>query len=400
MTDTQQRFVFVFFLFVFSAASSAQEIKLADFLSSYMSDERVVSIQVEPKVIYLEDAKESYNFNFDFILTNLTDNELQLRFIKVAVYDQQNNLLHYRYLNHNGVGTPGIHSLGKYELNARETTSLYNPFFSFPKSLEIAYLRFMFTYADKITNKQYYYGNIVVTPRVYQQLVKLTLPLKGLGTILDGHDYFSHHRRFSPTIVRDFTNNQFGGNFSRYALDFVSIGENGSLRQLSPEALATSFDFNVKNARNFYTDQRTVYSPGDGEVVEVVKHLDDLYDSRFDMKKAVEEKQVKSIAGNYVVIRHNDREFSHMFHFLQDSIKVSVGQSVKAGQPIGLIGFSGAATLYSHLHYQLMNGQDFLTAQSLPAKFSNVTLLSGSKKNHFAEVSLDTGDFYLGDDAD
>ena len=40
---------------------AAQEIKLADFLSSRMSDEQVVSIKTEPSTIYFERAKDSYN---------------------------------------------------------------------------------------------------------------------------------------------------------------------------------------------------------------------------------------------------------------------------------------------------------------------------------------------------
>lgn len=368
-------------IFMVSVVSNAQQVKLADFLSDYMSEDKVVDIQVEPQVVYLEEGKENNNVNFDFVLSNLTDNVLQLRFIKVAVYDQQDNLLSYRYLNHNGVGTPGIHSLGNYELKAKEQTSLYNPFFNYSKSQKIGYLRFMFTYVDMKTKQQFYYGNIVVTPTIYQQKARLTVPLKGLGTILDGHDYFSHHRRFSPTIVRNFTHNQLTGNFSRYALGFVSIGKNGSLRQLPDQALTTSFDFKVKNAKIFYTDQQTVYSPGDGEVIEVVNDQDDLYDSRFNMKQAIDDKQVKRIAGNFVVIRHNTGEYSHLFHLLKGSIIVSSGQKVKAGQSLGLIGFSGAATTYSHLHYQLMNGSDFTKAESLPVLFSDVTLLSGDKKN-------------------
>ena len=32
------------------------------------------------------------------------------------------------------------------------------------------------------------------------------------------------------------------------------------------------------------------------------------------------------------------------------------------------------ATTYSHLHYQLLDGQNFLIAESLPARFTNITL--------------------------
>ncbi|MCW8925781.1 MAG: M23 family metallopeptidase, partial [Xanthomonadales bacterium] len=161
------------------------------------------------------------------------------------------------------------------------------------------------------------------------------------------------------------------------------------------EALATSYDFHVNDARHFYSDKSVIYSPADGVVVEIENKLDDLYDSRFDLAKAVEAGQVKHIAGNYVVIQHNDQEFSHLFHFLKGSIKGKMGQRVKAGQPLGLTGFSGAATTYSHLHYQLMDGPNFLIAESLPAKFTDITLLMGNRKTHHAEVSLDTGDIIL-----
>ena len=395
MRKTRQLMTLTLLVLSFSTSLASQEIKLAGFLSDHMSEELVLSINTEPATVYIEDARDSYQVSFDFILENLTDGELELRFIKVAAYDKQDNLLTYRYLNHNGVGTPGIHSLGNYGLKAREKITLYNPFHTFPKTMEIASLRYMFTYADKNAQQEYYYGNIVVNPVFYNQTVQLELPVKGINTILDGHDYFSHHRRFSPTIVRDFTNQQIKGNFSRYALDFVLIGENGSLRSVPDEALATSYDFHVSDATNFYSDKSVVYSPADGVVVEMENKLDDLYDSSFDMGKAVAEKQVKSIAGNYLVIKHNDHEFSHLFHFLKGSIKVETGQRIKSGQALGLIGFSGAATLYSHLHYQLMAGQNFLSAESLPAKFTNVTLLLGKRKVNHPEVALDTGDIIL-----
>lgn len=395
MRNTQSVLILTCLSLLLPASSAAQQINLDDFLSSHSSNDRVVGISTEPARIYIEDARNSYNVNFDFILKNQTDNELVLKFIKVAVYDKQDNLITYRYLNHNGVGTPGIHSLGNYELKAKEETTLYNPFHSFPRSMEISSLRYMFTYADKNTGQEYYYGNLVVTPVFYDQAVQLELPVTGISTVLDGHEYFSHHRRFSPTRLREFTNQQVMGNFSRYALDFVLIGDNGSLRRLPQEALAMSYDFHVNDAANFYSDKSPIYSPADGIVVEVQNDRDDLYDSRFDLEEAVAKNQVKDIAGNYVVIQHNAREFSHLFHFLKGSIKVTEGQHVKAGQPLGLTGFSGAATTYSHLHYQLMDGQNFLTAESLPAKFTNVTLLEGTKKLHFAEVALDTGDIIL-----
>lgn len=79
----------------------------------------------------------------------------------------------------NAVGTPGIFSPGNYALKAGEKTTLYNPFHSFPRSMEIASLRYMFTWINKDTRQQYYYGNIVITPESYHQTVRLEMPVNG-----------------------------------------------------------------------------------------------------------------------------------------------------------------------------------------------------------------------------
>jgi murein DD-endopeptidase MepM/ murein hydrolase activator NlpD len=68
---------------------------------------------------------------------------------------------------------------------------------------------------------------------------------------------------------------------------------------------------------------------------------------------------------------------------------------VQAGEKIGEIGFSGAANLYSHLHYQLMNGKDFPKDSALPCKFSSVTLIENGQPKFYPAIALDTGDFIL-----
>jgi murein DD-endopeptidase MepM/ murein hydrolase activator NlpD len=113
------------------------------------------------------------------------------------------------------------------------------------------------------------------------------------------------------------------------------------------------------------------------------------------MDKAILEGRVRDLAGNYVVIKHNRDEFSHLFHLKQDSIKVRNGQGVERGDPIGTVGFSGAATTYSHLHYQLMDGADFLRDNPLPCRFSKVELLLGSVTREYDELSVDTGDILI-----
>jgi hypothetical protein len=369
--------------------------RLDGFLSNHQSPEKVVSITTEPDTIYIEEARDANRLNFDFALKGLTNRKLTIVFIKAAVYDEAENLITYRHLNHNGVGTPGIHTIGKYEIEGRETLDIYNPFHSFPKSMPLCKLRFMFTFVDPETKKEYYYGDTVIEPTIYHQKVKLTIPVKGMTTILDGHDFYSHHRRFSMSLVRNATNNAFQSNFSRYALDFTVLGRDGNTRAMGPSEYSSNYDFHFTDVTRFYTHEADVHAPADGEVVALVDHLDDLYSISFNMDEAIQEGRVADIAGNRVVIKHNESEFSHLFHLLKDSVNVSVGDTVSRNQIVAKIGFSGAATTYSHLHYQLMDGEAFLKDNPLPCQFSDVSLLRGKEKIRFNRTCIDTGDIIL-----
>jgi len=366
--------------------------RLNGFLSNHESKEKVVSITTEPDIIYIEEARDTNKLNFDFAIKGLTNKKLTIKFIKVAIYDKFDNLITYRHLNHNAVGTSGIQTIGKYEIEGKETLDIFNPFHSFPKTTILCKLRYMFTFIDPETKKEYYYGNLIIEPTVYNQKVKLTIPVKGMTTILDGHDFYSHHRRFSMNLVRKVTNNAFQSNFSRYAVDFTTLGKDGNTRIMDPKEYSSNYDFNFTDISKFYTHGMDVFSPADGEVVDVVDYLDDLYDTKFDMDMAIQEERVADIAGNYVVIKHNESEYSHLFHLLKSSIMVSVGDFVSRGQIVALIGFSGAATTYSHLHYQFMDGKDFLKDNPLPCQFSNVLLLKGIDKVRYDKISIDTGD--------
>ncbi|MHA1185348.1 MAG: M23 family metallopeptidase [Candidatus Heimdallarchaeota archaeon] len=365
---------------------------LEDFLSSHTSKENVVSIQVEPEVVYLVEEKDSLILNFDFLMQGLTDRNLLIRFIKVAVYDKEDKLITFKHLNHNGVGNPGIHTLGKYDLEGKEALDVFNPFFRFSKDVPIKYLRYMFTFRDKDTRDEFYYGNIVVKPVRYEQQVKLTLPLKGKLIIFDGHDFYSHHRRVSISVLKEITEGMFKSNFNRFGMDFTVLGEDGNTRTMTEDEKDKNYDFHFTNIKNFYTHEAPVYAPAEGEIVDIVDDLEDLYDTPFDSDTAFKENRIKEVAGNYIIIKHNETEYSHLFHNLKGSCKVKLGDVVKRDQEIAKVGFSGAATVYSHLHYQFLDGCDFLTAKELPVKFSNVILWQGSEKRSYDELVINTGD--------
>jgi murein DD-endopeptidase MepM/ murein hydrolase activator NlpD len=60
--------------------------------------------------------------------------------------------------------------------------------------------------------------------------------------------------------------------------------------------------------------------------------------------------------------------YAALVHLQTGSIQVSTGQSVKKGEIIGRVGHSGNS-FAPHLHFQLMDSSDILTANGLPCAF-------------------------------
>jgi murein DD-endopeptidase MepM/ murein hydrolase activator NlpD len=65
--------------------------------------------------------------------------------------------------------------------------------------------------------------------------------------------------------------------------------------------------------------------------------------------------------GNFVMVHHriNGEHYTTLFaHMLDDSIKVSVGQKIEAGTPLGKMGSTGMST-GKHLHWELHKGKKY-----------------------------------------
>jgi len=75
--------------------------------------------------------------------------------------------------------------------------------------------------------------------------------------------------------------------------------------------------------------------------------------------------------GNYIIIKHDNDEYSLYGHLLYNSLTVKTGDIVERGQVIGRIGNTGRSSR-PHLHFQLMNKQDYLSARGLPCHFTNI----------------------------
>jgi murein DD-endopeptidase MepM/ murein hydrolase activator NlpD len=92
-----------------------------------------------------------------------------------------------------------------------------------------------------------------------------------------------------------------------------------------------------------------------------------------------------------VIIQHANGEYSMLLHLKPGSIPVRVGEQVKAGELLGLVGFSGSA-FYPHLHYSVTNGAKELAAEGLPNYFNDYKLFRGNNVMSIKRSRIDSGD--------
>jgi len=78
-------------------------------------------------------------------------------------------------------------------------------------------------------------------------------------------------------------------------------------------------------------------------------------------------RRLPEILGNHVILGRGD-VFAGLVHLAPGSVTVAEGQRVSQGDVLGRVGHSGNSTS-PHLHFQLMDSPDPLTARGIPCAF-------------------------------
>ena len=115
-----------------------------------------------------------------------------------------------------------------------------------------------------------------------------------------------------------------------------------------------------------YTFGARLNAPGDGKIIALENNIED--NSR--PGNTNDNINNSTIAGNYIMIDHQNGEYSVLAHLKKGSILVSVGDIVTRGQEVAEAGNSGNSS-GPHLHYQLQNTPDYFDSFGLPAQFKN-----------------------------
>ena len=72
--------------------------------------------------------------------------------------------------------------------------------------------------------------------------------------------------------------------------------------------------------------------------------------------------------GNYISIRHKDGSVAHYWHLKKDGVLVNTGDSVKAGQLIGMSGNTGYSA-FPHLHFEVVGYDNNRNYTQLTTRF-------------------------------
>jgi hypothetical protein len=164
---------------------------------------------------------------------------------------------------------------------------------------------------------------------------------------------------------------------SEFAVDIISC------RYLQDGQLSSSSPHDSPNAQDYFIFHRDVLAVGDGTVVELGRSwpddwmnnpLDYSVERITDLTKELISNGVgfqNAYLGNYIIVDHGNGEYSAYVHLSQESVEVEVGDSVRQGQAIGLVGNTGNST-EPHLHFQLMDSPDYPSANGLPVMFRNL----------------------------
>jgi hypothetical protein len=127
------------------------------------------------------------------------------------------------------------------------------------------------------------------------------------------------------------------------------------------------FDGDGNSLEQYYGFGEDVLAVADGTVISIHDGMPDQTPFVFMVPKSKSD-----YGGNNVILAIAPNVFAWYAHLRQGSLRVKVGDAVKAGAPIAQLGNSGPSE-GSHLHLGLIDKPDPIAARSLPFVFDSFT---------------------------
>jgi hypothetical protein len=190
---------------------------------------------------------------------------------------------------------------------------------------------------------------------VTAEAVAIGPPLRGgVWLTANGPDNNSGHRRAlipiagTPAIAQ------------RFAIDFVRLDESGK----------TFTGDSLKND-SYYAEGNDALAVANGTVVEV---KDSIPENVPGINSRAVPITLETVGGNHVVIDIGGGHYAFYAHLKPGSLRVKLGDKVKRGQVVGLVGNTGNST-EPHLHFHISDGVSPLGSEGLPYRMESFEIV-------------------------
>ena len=200
-------------------------------------------------------------------------------------------------------------------------------------------------------------GTLITIDR---RIAEISPPLRGRWVALNGPSNTSGHRRLVLGLNGSVASGQ------RFAIDFLEVDDQGR---------STRTD-RSKN-ENFYAYGKELYAVADGNIVETKDGIPE-NDPSNATNRAVPI-NLETVGGNHIVIDIGNGHYAFYAHLKPGSLRVKVGDRVKRGQVIGLLGNSGNSTephLHFHISDALAAGTTTLGSEGIPYALPSFELVA------------------------
>lgn len=186
-------------------------------------------------------------------------------------------------------------------------------------------------------------------------------PLRGRWIAANGLSNDTGHRRALYPIDGQLYNAQ------RFATDWVKLGDDGLIARHG----------DLSQNANYYAYGAEALAVADAVVVGAE---DGIPENVPQTKARAVSITLETIAGNYVLLDIGQGRFALYAHLQPNSLKIKIGDKVKTGQVLGLVGNSGNSDL-PHLHFHIVNAAAPLAAEGVPYVFKSFVMQGVIKSN-------------------
>ena len=146
----------------------------------------------------------------------------------------------------------------------------------------------------------------------------------------------------------------------RFAIDFVKV-----------DSADKTFSGDQLENENYYAEGNDALAVANGTVVEV---KDSIPENVPGINSRAVPITLETVGGNHVIIDIGGGYYAFYAHLKPGGVKVKLGDKVKRGQVIGLVGNTGNST-EPHLHFHISDGNSPLGSEGVPYRLDSFEIV-------------------------